>query len=70
VRKLNENGHQTSILSTRYLGQIGFQASSMFARWHQENFFKYMRQHFGLDHRASNFVNQDFAKHATASSCD
>jgi hypothetical protein len=21
----------------------------MFARWHQENFFKYMRQHYGLD---------------------
>jgi len=21
----------------------------MFARWSQENFFKYMRQHYGLD---------------------
>lgn len=49
VRKLDENGHQTSILSTRYLGRIESLASSMFARWHQENFFKYMREHFGLD---------------------
>jgi hypothetical protein len=49
VRKLDERGHQTSILSTRYLGRIEALASSMFARWHQENFFKYMRQHFGLD---------------------
>ena len=49
VRKLNENGHQTSILSTRYLGPIEPLAAAMFARWHQENFFKYMRQHYGLD---------------------
>ena len=21
----------------------------MFARWYQENFFKYLRQHYGLD---------------------
>jgi hypothetical protein len=49
VRKLDENGHQTSILSTCYLARIEVLASSMFARWHQENFFKYMRQHFGLD---------------------
>jgi len=49
VRKLNETGHQTSILSTRYLGQIESLAAAMFARWHQENFFKYMRQHYGLD---------------------
>ena len=24
-------------------------AASMFARWSQENFFRYMRQHYGLD---------------------
>jgi hypothetical protein len=25
-------------------------AAAMFARWSQENFFKYARQHYGLDH--------------------
>jgi hypothetical protein len=39
VRKLDEIGHQTSSLSTRYLGRIEALAAAMFARWHQENFF-------------------------------
>jgi hypothetical protein len=49
IRKLDETGHQTAILTTRYLGRIEPLAAAMFARWHQENFFKYMRQHYGLD---------------------
>jgi hypothetical protein len=36
---------QTAILSTDYARL----AASMFARWSQENFFRYMRQHYGLD---------------------
>ena len=43
------SGHQTAILSTDYQSPASKLAVAMFARWHQENFFKYMRQHFGLD---------------------
>ena len=46
VRKLGESGHQTSILSTNYQAGYTVLAASLFARWSQENFFKYMRQHY------------------------
>jgi hypothetical protein len=49
IRRLDEKGHQTSILSTDFRSEIAPAAAAMFARWHQENFFKYMRQHYGLD---------------------
>ncbi len=49
IRALSENGHQTAILSTDYRSQLGRSAAAMFARWNQENFFKYMREHYGLD---------------------
>ena len=49
IRKLNTTGHQTSILSTNYRRDLRQLAVSMFARWNQENFFKYMRIHYGLD---------------------
>ncbi len=49
VRKLSEGGHQTSILSTNYKLNLTVLAGSMFARWSQENFYKYMREHYSLD---------------------
>jgi hypothetical protein len=49
TRRLTNNGHQTSIISTAYRLDIGVLAMGMFARWSQENFFKYMRQHYSLD---------------------
>jgi len=49
VRKLAEGGHQVSIVSTNFLGDAASQAVALMARWSQENFFKYMREHFGLD---------------------
>ena len=52
VRKLSDGGHQTSILSTNYRANMTVLASSMFARWSQENFYKYMRQHYNLDRLA------------------
>jgi hypothetical protein len=52
VRKLSEGGHQTAILSTNYQADYTLLAVSMFARWSQENFYKYMRQHYGLDRLA------------------
>jgi len=49
VRKLTDSGHQTSVLSTDYKSGKGRVAARMFARWSQENFFKYMRENFSLD---------------------
>jgi len=49
VRRLAGKGHQTSILSTNFLSSMIETAPRMFARWSQENFFKYMMQHFGID---------------------
>jgi hypothetical protein len=49
VRKLGIDGHQVSIVSTNFTGDAASQAVALMARWSQENFFKYMRQHFGLD---------------------
>ena len=49
VRRLGTGNHQVSILSTNFSGNAAAQAVALMARWSQENFFKYMRQHFGLD---------------------
>jgi len=49
VRKLAADGHQVSIVSTNFSGDAASQAAALLARWSQENFFKYMREHFGLD---------------------
>ena len=49
IRKLNDGGHQTSILTTNFQAPMTTLAVSMFARWSQENFFRYMREHFSLD---------------------
>jgi len=49
IRKCTETGHQTSVLSSDYRSDPGPMAAAMFARWSQENFFRYMREHYGLD---------------------
>ena len=49
IRKLTDSGHQTSILTTNFQAPMTTLAVSMFARWTQENFFRYMREHFSLD---------------------
>jgi hypothetical protein len=49
VRKLAPDGHQVAIVSTNRLGDGSAQAAALMARWSQENFFKYMREHFSLD---------------------
>lgn len=49
VRQRDENGHQTAMLSTDYLRDLGGVAVALFARWCQENFFQYMGRHYGLD---------------------
>jgi hypothetical protein len=49
VRCLEENGHQTSVLATTEKLSREAIAAGMFARWSQENFLKYMREHYALD---------------------
>ena len=49
IRKLTDSGHQTAIICTEYLSEVHSLAVRMFSRWCQENFFRYMLQHFGLD---------------------
>ncbi len=53
IRKLTESGHQTSILTTDYQTDLTRIGARMFARWSQENYFKYMREHYGLDSLSS-----------------
>ena len=52
LRKLTERGHQTAILCTDYCADAAPLAAAMFARWSQENFFKYAREHYNLDRLA------------------
>jgi hypothetical protein len=49
IRRWCANGHQTAIVTTRWDLAIEVAAYRMFERWTQENFFRYMRQHFSLD---------------------
>jgi ubiquinone biosynthesis protein UbiJ len=48
LRKLS-GGHETSFIATDYRSAASCLASRMFARWSQENFFRYMRQNYNLD---------------------
>ena len=49
IRKLNASGHQTSLISSAY-GQLAVEdAAGLFSRWCQENFFRYMMEHYAFD---------------------
>ncbi len=49
VTRLTPDGHQTPILTSHADLTAAEVAYRMFARWRQENYFKYGRQHFALD---------------------
>ena len=49
IRKLSISGHQTVIVTTDYQSITEDIAANMFSRWSQENYFKYMMQHFEID---------------------
>jgi len=49
VRQREESGHQVSVLTTDYRSALAPIAVRMFARWTQENFLKYMREHYAID---------------------
>ncbi len=54
IRKLSKKDHQTAIISTDYYSKLKQIAGRMFDRWSQENFFKYMREHYNIDALVSN----------------
>jgi len=56
IRHRDGAGAQTAILTTNYRLALTAVAAGMFARWSQENFLKYMRQHYALDHLARHAV--------------
>jgi len=56
VRRLCDDGHQTSIITTRQDINCEQVARRMFFRWNQENFFRYMREEYALDHLVTNNV--------------
>jgi hypothetical protein len=49
VRRLRSDGLQTAVLTTRKDLRALEVAWRMFERWRQENFFRYMREHFAFD---------------------
>lgn len=49
IRRKNESGHQTSIMSNNYFINTSEVAGRMFGRWTQENFFKYLISDFDFD---------------------
>lgn len=49
VRLDPTSGHQTQIITTRTDPDPAPLAYAMFSRWRQENFFRYMRAHYGLE---------------------
>lgn len=58
VRKISEDGHQTSIISSNKKLSLIVLALSMFTRWTQENFFRYMRQDYDIDRMFQYAVEQ------------
>jgi hypothetical protein len=57
VRRLRAEGsRQTAVLTTCWSMPMLEVAARMFGRWRQENFFRYMREHFALDALASRRV--------------
>ena len=56
VRCLTDDGHQTSIITTRSDLSLLDVAERMFSRWRQENYFRYMRHEFALDHLSTHAV--------------
>ena len=49
VRHREHSGHQVSVLAADYRSALAPIAGRMFARWTQENFLKYMREHYAID---------------------
>jgi hypothetical protein len=57
---LTSSGAQISLVSTHGRLEAGALAAALFARWAQENFFRYMRQNYALD-RLVEFGDEDIS---------
>ena len=64
VRKKNSDSHQTSIITTNKKLPLIYVAIKMFARWTQENFFKYLIQEYDLD-RMTYYITNDIDNEIT-----
>jgi len=64
VRKKNSDKHQTSIITNNKKIDTKTTAVSMFARWSQENFFKYLRENYDMD-RMSYYITNEVDKELT-----
>ena len=49
ITRLCDDGHQTTLITTRTDLDAATLAHALFCRWRQENFFRYMRARYGLD---------------------
>jgi hypothetical protein len=49
IRRLNDTGHQTSIITNNRVIDMAVAAGRMFGRWSQENFFRYMIMDYDFD---------------------
>jgi hypothetical protein len=49
TRKLTTSGHQVSLISSAFSKSSREDCVRLFSRWSQENFFRYMMQHFAID---------------------
>jgi len=56
IRRLTDDGHQTAVITTNEKLPRLAVAHRMFSRWRQENFFRYMRHEFALDHLCTHEV--------------
>jgi len=56
IRRLTEDGHQTAVITTHRKLSTFQVAHRMFNRWRQENFFRYMREEFAIDHLSTTAV--------------
>jgi len=56
IRRLTDDGHQTAVITTNAKLPLLSVAHRMFSRWRQENFFRYMRHEFALDHLCAHQV--------------
>jgi hypothetical protein len=49
IRRLSDSGHQTAVITTHPYLETKQVAGRMFARWSQENFFRYLIQDYDFD---------------------
>lgn len=49
IRRLSDNGHQTSIITTNRQISKEVATGRMFGRWSQENFFRYLILDYDFD---------------------